>query len=45
MSGHKDPVIDRIVKDVRVGVRIKADLEFCGCPLCNAALKILGGEK
>lgn len=42
-DSYDDPVVDRIVSDVRKGVRTKADLEYCGCPICKEALKILGG--
>jgi hypothetical protein len=41
---YENPSVDRIVADVRAGVRSKADLEFCGCPVCREALKILGDE-
>ena len=42
---YENPTVDRIVADVRAGVRSKADLEFCGCPVCREALKILGDEQ
>ena len=44
-DSYKEPVVERIVKDVRAGIRCKADLEFCGCPICKAALKVLGDEQ
>ena len=44
-DSYKEPVVDRIVADVLAGVRTKADLEYCGCPICRAALKRLGGNK
>lgn len=44
-DSYKEPVVGRIVADVRAGVRRKADLEFCGCPVCKEALKVLGGKK
>lgn len=44
-DSYEEPVVERIVKDVRVGVRSKKDLEFCGCPVCKAALKVLGDER
>ena len=43
-DSYDNPVVDRIVSDVRAGVRTKKDLEFCGCPVCKAALKALGGD-
>lgn len=43
-DSYEEPVVDRIVADVRAGVRAKKDLEFCGCPICKAALKVLGGD-
>ena len=42
---YENPSVDRIVADVRAGVRCKADLEFCGCPVCREALEILGDEQ
>jgi hypothetical protein len=42
---YENPTVNRIVADVRAGVRSKADLEFCGCPVCRKALKILGDEQ
>ena len=42
---YENPTVDRIVADVRAGVRSRADLEFCGCPVCIEALKILGGKQ
>ena len=44
-DSYKEPVVDRIVADVRAGKRSKADLEYCGCPICREALKVLGGKK
>lgn len=44
-DSYEEPVVGRIVADVRAGVRTKEDLEFCGCPICKAALKELGGKK
>ena len=44
-DSYENPVVDRIVADVRAGVRTKADLEFCGCPVCKEALRVLGGEQ
>ena len=44
-DSYDNPVVDRIVADVRAGVRTKADLEYCGCPVCKEALKVLGGSK
>lgn len=43
-DSHDNPVVDRIVADVLAGIRCKADLKFCGCPVCKEALKRLGGE-
>ena len=42
---YEDPNVRRLVAGVRAGIRRKADLEFCGCPVCREALEILGGEK
>jgi len=42
---YENPSVDRIVADVRAGIRSKEDLEFCGCPICREALEILGGEQ
>lgn len=42
---YENPTVDRIVANVRAGIRSKADLEFCGCPVCKEALKILGDEQ
>ena len=42
---YENPSVDRIVADVRARIRSKADLEFCGCPVCREALKILGDER
>ncbi len=42
---YESPSVDKIVADVRARIRSKADLEFCGCPVCKAALKVLGGER
>lgn len=42
---YENPSVDSVVANVRAGIRSKADLEFCGCPVCREALKILGGEK
>ena len=44
-DSYENPVVDRIVADVRAGVRSKADLEYCGCPVCKEALKVLGETK
>ena len=44
-DSYKEPVVDRIVKDVRAGIRNKADLVYCGCPICKAALKVLGEDQ
>jgi len=41
---YESPNVDRIVADVRANIRTKADLEYCVCPLCKAALKILRGD-
>jgi len=42
---YENPSVDRVVANVRAGIRSKADLEFCGCPVCQEALKILGVKK
>ena len=42
---YENPSVDRIVADVRAGIRSKEDLEFCGCRICLEALKILGRER
>ena len=42
---YENPSVDRIVANVRAGVRRKADLEFCGCPVCREALEILEDEQ
>ena len=42
---YENPSVDRIVADVQAGIRSKADLEFCGCPVCREALKMLEGEE
>ena len=39
---YESPSVERVVANVRAGVRTKEDLEFCGCPVCREALKILG---
>jgi len=40
-DNHESPNVFRIVEDVRDGVRTKRDLEVCGCPLCQEALRLL----
>ena len=42
---YENPTVDRIVADVRAGIRTKEDLEFCGCRICREALEILGDEQ
>ena len=42
---YENPSVDRIVADVRAGIRRKEDLEFCGCLVCREALEILGDEQ
>ena len=42
---YENPNVDKIVANVRAGLKSRADLEFCGCPVCRKALKILGGER
>ena len=44
-DSYEEPVVGRIVADVRAGVRTKADLEDCGCPVCKEALRVLGGTE
>ena len=39
---YESPSVERVVANVRAGIRSKEDLEFCGCPVCKEALKILG---
>ena len=43
-DSYESPNVLRVVADVRVGVRSKNDLEICGCPICQGALRILNGE-
>lgn len=42
---YKSPSVDRVVANVRAGIRSKEDLKFCGCPICRKALEILGDEE
>ena len=42
---YENPNVDKIVANVRAGLKSRADLEFCGCPVCKKALEILGDEK
>ena len=42
---YENPSVDRVVANVRAGIRCKADLEFCECPACREALKILGANR
>ena len=41
---YENPNVDKIVANVRAGLKSRADLEFCGCPVCRKALKILEQE-
>lgn len=43
-DSYENPSVDRVVANVRAGIRSKADLEFCGCLVCREALEILGDE-
>ena len=38
---YENPSVNRIVANVRAGIRSKRDLEICGCSVCREALKIL----
>ena len=40
-DNYENPSVNRIVANVRAGVRTKEDLELCGCIACQAALEIL----
>ena len=42
---YENPSVDRVVANVRAGIRNREDLKFCGCPVCRKALEILGDEK
>jgi len=42
---YENPSVDRVVANVRAGIRSKADLEFCGCPVCQKEIKRKGGKK
>ena len=42
--GYESPNVEKVVANVRAGIRSKADLEYCGCPICKAALRVLGDE-
>ena len=41
---YENPSVDRIVANVRAGIRSRMDLKLCGCRVCREALKILGDE-
>ena len=43
-DNYENPSVDRVVANVRAGIRNKEDLELCGCHVCRAALQILGDE-
>ena len=40
-DNYENPSVNRVVANVRAGVRTKEDLELCGCLVCQAALQIL----
>ena len=42
---QKKPEIKEIVRNVREGIRTKADLKRCGCDSCERALEILKGDR
>ena len=42
---YENPSVERVVANVRAGIRSREDLKFCGCPVCRRALEILGDEK
>ena len=44
-DNYENPSINRVVANVRAGVRTREDLELCGCHVCRAALQILGDEQ
>ena len=43
-DSYVSPTVLRVVADVRDGVRTKTDLETCGCPICQQALRMLNTE-
>ena len=44
-DSYASPTVLRVVADVRDGVRGKRDLEICGCPICQEALRMLAEGK
>lgn len=38
---YENPTVKEVVANVRAGIRNNADLETCGCSVCQEALKIL----
>ena len=42
---YKSPSVEKVVANVRAGIRSREDLKFCGCPICRKALEILGDEE
>ena len=44
-NSYESPSVERVVANVRAGIRSREDLKFCGCPICRRALEILGDEE